>query len=61
MALSLKNGKHDWAHILFAHELGHLMGVADHDGTKSARGCSGKTIMTPTVRSDYTKWSACSR
>ena len=61
MTLKLRNGKHDGAHILLAHELGHLMGVKDHDGTKSARECRGKTIMKPTVEPDFTKWSACSR
>ena len=61
MTLSLENGKHDLGHILLAHELGHIMGVQVHDGTESAIGCRGNTIMTPTVAYDHLKWSECSR
>ena len=61
MGLSLKNGKHYNGHVLLAHELGHIMGVTDHDGEGSARKCQGKTIMKPSVQEDFTKWSACSR
>ena len=61
MTLSLENGKHDRGHILLAHELGHILGVKVHDGTESAIGCRGNTIMTPTVADDHLKWSECSR
>lgn len=63
MKLHLKNGKPKGsdAHIVLAHELGHVMGVYDHDGEKSAGKCRGNTIMTPITGPPNTKWSECSR
>ena len=63
MKLHLKNGKPKGsdAYIVLAHELGHVMGVYDHDGEKSAGKCQGNTIMTPITGPPNTKWSECSR
>ena len=56
-------GKYDReiAPALLAHEMGHMMGAADHDGQGVAKGCQGKYIMTPSVGYGHNTWSYCSR
>jgi len=64
VAMSLEKGTHmSDAGVLVAHEMGHQMGIANHDGTfENTMSCpQNKYIMTPQVNRRITEWSSCSR